>query len=207
MSAALPVLFAALFVSTQTFVGIRAGSVEPPFAIVARTGGIEIRQYGPRLALEVQATGTEDSARAAALARLGDFAAGENLRAEEVALSLPVAQVPELGGGDASPEQARHWAVRVHLPLRIRPAQVPAPLDSTLRLRHLPTETYAVLRFNGVPRPASTARRRAELAAVLAQSDWVPAGPAEAWFYDPSWTMPALRRNEIAVPAAPREPG
>jgi hypothetical protein len=42
---------------------------------------------------------------------------------------------------------------------------------------------------------------------MLAGSGWQPAGAAEAWFYDPPWTIPALRRNEIAVPVLPREPG
>jgi hypothetical protein len=207
MPATLPVLFAALFVGTQSFVGIRAGSVEPPFAIIDRPGGVEIRQYGPRMALEVQAAGTADAARAIALERLGDFAAGANMRAAEVALSLPVAQLPKRDENGPARDNAWLWTVRVHLPLRIRAADVPAPFDSTLRVRKLPPDTFAVLRFNGVARPASTARRRAELAAVLAQSDWEPAGPAEVWFYDPSWTVPALRRNEIAVPVTPRAPG
>jgi hypothetical protein len=33
----------------------------------------------------------------------------------------------------------------------------------------------------------------------LAGSGWTAAGSPVAWFYDPPWTIPALRRNEVAV--------
>lgn len=207
MPATLPVLVGALFIGTQSFVGIRTGSVEPPFAIVERVGELEIRQYGPRMAVEVHVVGAEDAARVVAVERLTGFVGGANLRGEEVPVSLPVAQRAEGTGRGAAPGEARLWAVRIHLPLRATEANVPSPNDSALRVRKLPAKTFAVLRFTGVPRPAKTAERRAALAAELAASGWQPAGAAEAWFYDPPWTVPALRRNEIAVPVAPREPG
>ena len=205
MPATLPVLFGTLFIGTQSVFGIRAGTVEPPFAVVDRLGALEIRQYGPRVAVEVHVAGAEDAARAAAVERLTAFVGGANLRGEEVAAALPVAQRPE--GADPGPGEARLWAVRIHLPMHARIATLPPPDDGALRLRALPAKTVAVLRFTGVPRPTRTAERRAALAGMLAGSGWRPAGAAEAWFYDPPWTIPALRRNEIAVPVLPREPG
>jgi hypothetical protein len=38
----------------------------------------------------------------------------------------------------------------------------------------------------------------------LPATRWEAAGEPVAWFYDPPWTIPALRRNEVAVPVAPR---
>jgi len=207
MPATLPVLVGMLFIGTPSFFGIRAGSVEPPFAIVGRVGEVEIRQYGPRMVVEVHVAGAEDAARASAVERLTGFVSGANLRGAEVAATLPFAQRREGGGGEPSPGEARLWAVSVHLPLRATAATVPSPNDSALRVRTLPAKTVAVLRFTGVPRPAKTAERRAALAAVLASSGWRSAGAAELWFYDPPWTVPVLRRNEIVVPVAPRDPG
>jgi hypothetical protein len=62
----------------------------------------------------------------------------------------------------------------------------------------------AVLRFSGVPNPAAVAEARARLVAALPATRWDAAGEPVAWFYDPPWTIPALRRNEIAVPVVPR---
>jgi hypothetical protein len=42
-------------------------------------------------------------------------------------------------------------------------------------------------------------RRAAE---TIVEAD--EAGAPVSWFYDPPWTIPALRRNEIAIPVAPR---
>jgi hypothetical protein len=43
-------------------------------------------------------------------------------------------------------------------------------------------------------------RNTAALNAALDSSPWKPAGPVQAWFYDPPWTVPFLRRNEVARP-------
>ncbi|MFN3006360.1 hypothetical protein [Mycolicibacterium wolinskyi] len=32
------------------------------------------------------------------------------------------------------------------------------------------------------------------------EAEWLAGGVATAWFYDPPWTVPFLRRNEIAIP-------
>lgn len=36
-------------------------------------------------------------------------------------------------------------------------------------------------------------------------TNWTPSGAPVAYFYDPPWTLPFLRRNEVAVPVAPAE--
>jgi hypothetical protein len=39
-----------------------------------------------------------------------------------------------------------------------------------------------------------------ELEQALRATSWRASGPAVDWFYDPPWTLPMLRRNEVAVP-------
>ena len=45
-------------------------------------------------------------------------------------------------------------------------------------------------------------RRKAELLRALEESGWRPIGKPTSLFYDPPWTLPFLRRNEVAVPVA-----
>ena len=54
------------------------------------------------------------------------------------------------------------------------------------------------LRYQRLP------RWQAALVDALDGTDWVAAGPPVGWFYDPPWTIPFFRRNEVAVPVAPR---
>jgi hypothetical protein len=68
----------------------------------------------------------------------------------------------------------------------------------------VPGEELAVLRFSGSTGAAAVAAREAELARVLEGSPWRAAGEPVALFYDPPWTLPFLRRNEVAVRVEPR---
>ncbi len=45
--------------------------------------------------------------------------------------------------------------------------------------------------------------RAGELLKTLQDNGIEPKGEPQAWFYDPPWTLPMLRRNEIAVAVDP----
>ncbi len=47
------------------------------------------------------------------------------------------------------------------------------------------------------------ARNITALRGMLSGSAWQPAGEPTAWFYDPPWTLPPLRRNEVAIRVTP----
>jgi hypothetical protein len=79
---------------------------------------------------------------------------------------------------------------------------LPVPDDDSVRLVTVPGETVAVLRFSGDRSPRAVAARTEELLKTLSDNDIETVGDAMAWFYDPPWTLPFRRRNEIAVPVA-----
>ena len=58
----------------------------------------------------------------------------------------------------------------------------------------------AVLRFSGDRSPSTVAARADQLAAVLRDKQIDVTGDPVAWFYDPPWTLPFRRRNEVAIP-------
>ena len=55
-----------------------------------------------------------------------------------------------------------------------------------------------------LPAAAAVAAKQRLLVDALAAAAWLPDGPASAWFYDPPWTLPWLRRNEVSVPVVAR---
>jgi SOUL heme-binding protein len=77
---------------------------------------------------------------------------------------------------------------------------LPQPDDYDVTLVEVPAQTYAVLRFSGARSPREAAARTGELLATLKGRDIEPLGEATAWFFDPPWTLPFRRRNEIAIP-------
>jgi hypothetical protein len=202
----LPLLLAPLLGACSVF-GMRDGTEEPPFTVIGRlalpSGEVEIRRYAPRLVAEMEVTGDEVSARSAAFRPLAAYIFGENLAGERIGMTAPVAQQGEQIGMTAPVAQSGgdgRWRIGFFMPARYSEASLPRPRDPRITIRSLPEAEIAVLRFSGLPSPEAVASAEARLAAALEGSDWRATGPGGAWFYDPPWTIPALRRSEAWRP-------
>jgi SOUL heme-binding protein len=73
------------------------------------------------------------------------------------------------------------------------------PFDPAIHIIAVPPASMAVLRFSGIPRPATVAIERERLMSRIRASSWMAMGDSVTWFYDPPWTLPWLRRNEVAI--------
>ena len=82
----------------------------------------------------------------------------------------------------------------------------PRPADPAVVLRAAPAMNVGVLRFSGVATADRVAGAQARLVAALALSPWEALGEGGAWFHDPPWTIPSLRRNEAWVEVRRRQP-
>lgn len=191
--------------SVLSIVGIRFGTEEPHFLRRPLTDTVEIRQYGPRIAAETTVAADEDRARNIGFRRLAGYIFGGNHRSEEISMTAPVGQQ----GGDEiamtapvaqSRTDNRQWTIRFYMPSKWTMDTLPQPDDDNVKLVTVPGETVAVLRFSGDRSPDAVAARRAELLKTLSGNGIQTAGEPVAWFYDPPWTLPFRRRNEIAVP-------
>ena len=92
------------------------------------------------------------------------------------------------------------WVIRFFMPAGKTMKSLPQPNDRSVRLVSVPAETVAVRRFSGSTSSRAVASQTAQLMRTLRENGFEPIGTPAAWFYDPPWTVPMLRRNEIAVP-------
>ena len=188
--------------------GVRSGTPEPSYQLVTKIGPVEIRQYVPRLAASVTVPGDEISARSAGFRRLAAFIFGANTARSSIEMTAPVAQSAAKIAMTAPVAQLSpapgQWTISFYMPAGYTAATLPKPKDKGIVISELPGALDAVIQFSGIPGKAATAKAQAELLATLANSPYAPAGPPEEWFYDPPWTIPFLRRNEVAVPVALR---
>ncbi len=200
--------------SVLSIAGIRIGTEEPHFLRRPLTETVEIRQYGPRIAAETTVADDEDRSRNIGFRRLAGYIFGANHRGEDIAMTAPVAQQQARGDQIAmtapvaqSRKNGGGWTIRFYMPSKWSMDTLPAPDDDKVRLVTVPGETVAVLRFTGDRSPKAVAARTFELRTVLRDNGIEPAGEAVAWFYDPPWTLPFRRRNEIAIPVHSLETG
>jgi len=166
---------------------------EPQWTLVHREGAFEIRDYAPTVVAETDVTGERGPAINAGFRRLARFIFGGNAPSQSIAMTAPVAQARS---GDT-------WVVTFYMPPGSTLESMPRPLDDSVTLREIPARRVAVLRFNGL----STQRNLDEHAETLRQyidrRGEHPSGPATYAFYNPPWTLPWARRNEVMLELAP----
>lgn len=198
-------LLSSVALGACSIVGVRAGTEEPHYEVIAQVGIVEIRQYDARIAAETTVSGEEREALATGFRRIAAYIFGANTQNATIAMTAPVTQSKSQTIAMTAPvSQTRNangdWTVRFFMPTDYTLATLPAPNDKLIRLTTVPPEKLAVLRFTGATGADAVAARQTELSLALATTNWRPAGEKLAWFYDPPWTIPFLRRNEVAIP-------
>lgn len=192
-------------------VGIRVGAEEPKYERRQLTDTVEIRRYGSRIAAETTVLDDENRARNEGFRRLAGYIFGGNRSNQTIAMTAPVGQQSARGGEQiamtAPVVQAAGdddgWVIRFFMPSKWTLETLPTPKNDQVRLVTVAPETVAVLRFSGDRSPKAVAARTDELLKTLQDNGIKPSGEAQAWFYDPPWTLPMTRRNEIAVAVDP----
>jgi hypothetical protein len=196
-------------IALSLFTGLFSGAAarerveEPAFTVLGSPAGLEIRQYGPRIAAETTVTGRNEKARNDGFGRLAGYIFGGNTTRTSIAMTAPVAQASEKIAMTApvgqTPDGSGAWRIQFIMPSQYTLDTLPIPRDPSVRLVAIEPETFAVLRFSGSTGDKAVAAQKAELLRRLAGSGWRAEGEPVAWFYDPPWRLPSQRRNEVAV--------
>ena len=182
---------------------------QPPYTVREDLGeGLEIRDYGPRVAVEATVAAPDDRAAAgAAFNLLFAYITGANEGSRLVAMTAPVRQAatPALIAMTAPVQtdsradaDGKVIAMRFFLPSAVAESP-PRPLDPRVRIVTAPPATTAALRFSGAFDDAARMLRERELLDRLAGTKWRTTGKPYVFAYDPPFTIPFLRRNEIAI--------
>lgn len=182
----------------------RAGVEQPKYRVLETVEGVEVREYPARIVAETVADGPEQSARNEGFRRIAGYIFGGNKSRASVAMTSPVAQSAAsekiaMTSPVAQGAADDGWRIQFFMPAKYGMADLPVPNDPKVTLRRLPPERYAVIRFSGLAGERAVAARRERVLAVAKARNWTLADGVDTWFYDPPWTPPPLRRNEVAI--------
>lgn len=182
----------------------------PAYTVIQKNGDFEVRQYAPRIIAEVSVSGDLDTATSEGFRTLASFIFGNNrapnsptitVAADEpvkIEMTAPVTVEPV--GFKNTFTDTRDWRVAFSMPSQYTLETLPRPNNASVRIRSLPKQTYAAVRYSGM----NTGDRINEETRRLL--DWIQAegllmlGSPELARYNPPWTLPMFRRNEIVVP-------
>lgn len=192
-----------------------AGVATPEYQIVSRHDGYEIRQYRPQIAAEVDVDGEFEDSLNRGFRKLAAYIFGENTSPDSdragdsrgIAMTAPVLEQATTSASIAmtSPvleveAMGEKHTVTFIMPEEYTLATIPRPKDPAVRLVEVPARKYAVLRFSGWVDGEKSDRMKARLLDSLVNDGITATGPAILAQYNPPWTPPFMRRNEILVP-------
>lgn len=196
---------------------------EPAHRVLLRQGeALELRSYAPQLRAVTWVEGPWARGQNEGFSRLAGYIFGNNRRRpqpeaaatggpERIAMTAPVlvqGQGPERIAMTApvlnQAAGAEGHEVSFVLPSSFRSLEeLPLPLDERVRLVAMPEREVAAWRFSGFATPEAVQGAEAQLRSALAALGRRPQGPALLAQYNPPWTPPWWRRNELLLELAP----
>lgn len=199
---------AASFVVLLVMGGIAAGPLmsdveQPKYDVRTSDGSIEIRAYGPMIAAEAQVEGQRQVAIREGFGLIAAYIFGANKPNAKVAMTAPVQQQSAQKVAMTAPvtQQAEgdSWTVRFIMPSSWTLETLPAPNDPRVMLKPIPERRMIVIRFSGTADDALIQTKTAELRNYASEHKLATTGEPLFAFYNPPWTLPILRRNEIML--------
>ncbi|MAA85121.1 MAG: heme-binding protein [Halieaceae bacterium] len=168
----------------------QAIAIEEPVYQVEKaweTEQIEIRAYAPRvMAVTEMAEDSNGGFRV-----LAGYIFGGNAEEQEIAMTAPVQQSME---GD------REMAFM--MPAEYALEDLPEPEDQRVSFREAAAYTAAVIQFSGRASSEKADENWQQLRRFLIAEGIDITGKPTLNQYNPPWTLPFMRRNEIIVPVA-----
>jgi hypothetical protein len=160
-----------------------------PYSVIVRDGAFEIRQYEYLLLASTATPDGMDNA-SAPFYKLFGYISGKNDKIEKIAMTAPVF-MNQTGGGTEG--------MSFVLPADLSLATAPNPTDPTVKLEEIKNYKVAVISFSGFLDQASIYHHQTLLLNWIADKGLTATGSAKAAGYNPPFTLPFLRRNEIVI--------
>jgi len=189
-----------------TLVGVRT-SPEPKYQLLADHGDIQLRAYPALIVAETVVASDYEAAGKTGFYRLAGYIFGGNRQQQQMAMTTPVfreATGEKIAMTAPVLQQAQQdaWTLAFVMPATYTLDSLPLPLDPLVTLKQIPAKKVAVLRYSGRLTPATIQENSQRLLDWLQQQSLYPVSIPRSAAYDPPWTLPALRRNEIHVDIA-----
>ncbi len=193
----------AMSVAACSVVGGKAAE-EPAFRVVIEDGDFQVRDYDAYAVAEVVVPRDFDGTSRVGFRWLVRYISGANEGKRKIEMTAPVLLSPGGDSGEANGrrlagDDIRSWSMAFVLPEGYTKETAPVPTNAMVKIRDVAPRRVASVRFSGLLRDKAAEEHRRKLAAWLDErgleheGDWWVAG------YNPPWTIPQLRRNEVLV--------
>ena len=178
---------------------------EPKYTVLEKTEPFELRMYAPMILAEVKVDGDLDEASNQGFRLIAAYIFGQNQVSQKISMTAPVA-IEEQGSKSAKiamtapvniESNAGQWTVSFVMPAEYTLESIPKPLNAKVQLRQIPAVKRAVIQFSGFYNSQKVAGKTLELEEWIKSRNLQSTGSPKFARYNPPWTLPFMRRNEV----------
>ncbi len=187
---------------------------EPYYKVVTEKDEIEVRRYESMILAQTTVTNTDfDGSSNVAFRRLFNYISGENSSADKIAMTAPVIQ-EEAKQDDGQKiamtapviqEEAGQgaWNMAFVLPSSFTMENAPRPTNPEVKLVEKQARHVATITFSGSRDESRYNEHASQLETWLTKNGYEILSEPRYAGYDPPYTLPMMRRNEVLIDVKP----
>jgi hypothetical protein len=182
----------------------------PAYTVKEKLSDYEIRLYEPYIVAETLQKGGQKESLSSGFNELFQYISGNNVSRSKVKMTSPVFQsgenegqkipmtAPVIKEGDPGSSM-----IAFVMPPGSKIEELPQPKSAGVKLRVVPARTVAVITFSGYASYDAIKENTNKLLSALKRDGKIALSAEQTAFYNPPWTPPFMRRNEIMVEIVP----
>ena len=191
----------------------------PKYEVIKSTNDYEIRKYGPSVIAQVtynpsQFKGDKDGGFTLLANYIGALGNPQNAKPEKIAMTAPVVTraaplqgekiamtAPVVTTTKSGGDEEKAVTMQFLLPTKYQRAEdAPRPVDERVEITEEGERTYGVVKFGGVATDKVVAEKVEKLRRSLERDGYKVIGEFLLARYNPPWTLPPFRTNEVMLP-------
>ena len=193
---------------------------EPIYTVLSQMDDFELRRYDKQLVAQTLVSGDQDSASREGFKVLADYIFGNNTAptggSSKISMTAPVTMQPNNKKSDSESQKIAmtapvsmqqddgKWRVQFTMPSKYTMQTLPKPNNPNITITEVPAQTYGVIKFSGLAGSKKVATKTEELQSWMQIQNLTITGEPELARYNPPWTLPFLRRNEVMIAYKPK---
>ena len=159
---------------------------------------IESRLYAPMHIAQVE---VEADSRKEAINQgfrmIARYIFGDNTAQDKIAMTSPVQQTRSTKTADHTA-----WKISFVMPSKFTLDTLPKPHNTDIQLLAVPEQRFIVIRFSGLMSQSNLDKHEKILRNAVKKNNLSTIGEVKYAFYNPPWTLPVFRRNEVMLQLA-----
>ena len=173
----------------------------PSYKVIQSKGKIEIREFDPMVIAEVQVVGRRKDAISSGFKLLADYIFGNNISQENIDTTATIQRPAGEKIAMTAPVQQQlannSWLVSFVMPSEYNLEDLPKPKNVEVKLKNVPVKRFVTIQFSGTSSDENLAKHKKLLVEFIKTNSISVTGTSKYAFYNPPWTLPLMRRNEV----------